>query len=191
MVASSTSITLGGSGRILASGGRTAGIDQNNGSGGAIRLVAPIVSGTGTLSVSGWGSSAGHGRARTDAIDRSAMAITCQPTSAFSSGNLMLVFPEPASRLDVIHVAGTNIPENTGAPVQIQLPLGAPAEQTVRVQARDFGPAVPVRVVLTPESGDPVSYDATIDNAASNPAAVDISATFPVNTVVNVDVWTR
>jgi hypothetical protein len=195
LIASSTSITLNASGRIQSSGGFT-GMDFNGGSGGAIRLVAPIVSGTGSLSVYGGSTyvgsgNAGHGRARIDAIDRSAMAISCQPASAFSSGNLMLVLPQTASRLDVIHVAGTNIPENTGAPVQIQLPLGAPAEQTVRVQARDFGAAVPVRVVLTPESGDPVSYDATIDNAANNPATIDIPATFPVNTVVSVDVWTR
>ena len=92
-------------------------------------------------------------------------------------------------QLSIIEAAGTTVPVDT--PTQVILPTGSAAEQVVRVQAQDFGQVVPIRVVLTPDSGPSVSYDAEIDNTTVNPATTDVTVTFPVNVLTYVHVWTR
>ena len=47
------------------------------------------------------------------------------------------------------------------------------------------------RVRLTPESGDAITVEAWIDNTVNNPATVGVPVTLPVNTGVNVMVYTR
>jgi hypothetical protein len=76
-------------------------------------------------------------------------------------------------------------------PVQVILPFGTPAAQTVKVRAQDFGGSVPARLVLTPESGDTRSYDFEINNGAANPAEATVNVEFPANTATHVYVWTR
>jgi hypothetical protein len=187
LIASDTRIAIAGNGSIRAEGKQ---MGYSGGSGGAVRLVAPAVSGTGSLRVPG-GSSGGAGRVRIDSFDRTSLALQVEPSSALSLGSLMMVFPSPLPRLDITEAAGTVIAEGTAGPVQVLLPFGSSPDRTVTVQARDFGASVPIRVVLTPENGTPVSYDATIDNAAGNPATAIVNVTFPVNTVVQVNAWTR
>jgi hypothetical protein len=74
--------------------------------------------------------------------------------------------------------------------VTLQLPFGASPNQTIRVQANDWGRVVPIRVVLTPESGAPTIFDAEINNAATNPAVGDVPIVLPVNSLVTVHCWT-
>jgi hypothetical protein len=50
---------------------------------------------------------------------------------------------------------------------------------------------VPISVVLTPDSGLPVIYQATIDNVASNPAQTVVNVAVPINVVVTIHAWTR
>jgi hypothetical protein len=50
---------------------------------------------------------------------------------------------------------------------------------------------VTIRVWLTPESGDAITVDAQIDSTVNNPATVDVPVTLPINTGVNVMVYTR
>ena len=95
------------------------------------------------------------------------------------------------SASDILEAAGTTIPEGTGGPVSVQLPFNSDTNRTVIVQARNFNASVPIRVSLIPESGDPITYDAQIDNAAANPAQTTVNVGFPLNTRVNVQVWTR
>jgi hypothetical protein len=61
----------------------------------------------------------------------------------------------------------------------------------VTVQASDFNAMVPISVVLTPDSGLPVIYQATIDNVASNPAQTVVNVAVPINVVVTIHAWTR
>jgi hypothetical protein len=102
----------------------------------------------------------------------------------------MLLFPNPLPRLDVVAAAGKDIPQGSG-PVFVQLPYNAPTNQTVVVQARDFDAVVPIRVVLTPDNGDPLFFDSAIDNHASNPATTTVNVGMPVNVQVTIHVWTR
>jgi hypothetical protein len=162
----------------------------NDGSGGAIRFVAPILAGTGTLDVSaGYG---GAGRIRLDTLDRHSANFNYTAGAAtVSSGALMIVFPTPLPRLDIVEAAGTIIPVGAASPVIVQLPFGSSSNRTVTVRAQDFNAAVPIAVVLTPEQGSPIVYTNIIDNLTFNPATNIFSVVIPVNVVVNINAWTR
>lgn len=190
LIASDSSIQFGNSSaEIKAQGGNSLNsLYVNGGSGGAIRLVAPLVSGNGALRVDGsnYGSA---GRIRIDTLDRSAMSLSFSPAGITSIGSLMTVFPTPAPRLDLIEVAGSTIAP--GAPAVFTLPFGSTPSRTVVVKATDFNSMVPISVVLTPDNGDRVVYEAQIDNSASNPAQVTVNVELPVNVQTAVNVWTR
>src|SRR5688572_5968860 len=103
----------------------------------------------------------------------------------------MIVFPPNRPPLDSLQPAGAAIPEGNNAPVFVERPFGSATNRTVVVQARNFGMHVPIRVVLTPAAGDPISYDAHINNLSANPAQVTVNVGIPINTVVAVNPWTR
>jgi len=190
LISSNTRLEL--TGRVLAQGGNAIAVllAPNGGSGGAVRLVAPVVMGNGTVSVTTQYDLAGAGRIRVDTVDRRQLRLTFNPTSSLSVGANLFIFPPVVPRLDVVQVAGQVIPVGS-APVTFQLPFGSDPNQIVRVQASDWNRVVPIRVVLTPDSGAPVQFDAEINNTAQNPAVADVPVTVPVNTLVTVHCWTR
>jgi hypothetical protein len=169
------------------------------GSGGGVRLVAPVVVGNGSLNASGsrnlyygGGGDAygGAGRIRIDCVDRRSLALNLVPSSVATIGANMVAIPTNAPRLDITQAAGNTIPEGTNSPVFFMLPQGASTNQTVTVQARNFNALVPIRVVLTPDNGPSSSYDTNIDNTVS-PALVTVPVVVPVNVQVHVNAWTR
>lgn len=209
LIASSTIVRVNSTGSIVSRGGSpygTAGV-ANGGSGGAIRLVAPRVYGVGTLSVRGsgycgldcGGLESGSGRIRIDSIFRyeptnaavDNIGYNLIPANVATVGSAMVVFPPNNPRLDILQAAGTTVSEGNNGPVFVELPFGANTNQTITVQARNFTTSVAIRVVLTPAAGDPISFDATIDNVAANPAQVIVPVGIPLNTVVAVNAWTR
>ncbi len=188
VVSSTTRIDL--TGRIDADGAGGGGGSYNPGSGGAIRLVAPVVAGNGTLSVGG-PSGAGYGRIRVDAIDRTQLAINFNSPLVTSVGSFMIVFPTPVPRLDVVEAAGTAIAEGSG-PVVLQLPFGSSPNRTIKVQARDFNARVPVTLMLTPDHGQRIVITNVINNLApNNPASVTIDVVLPVNEQTTVNVFSK
>jgi hypothetical protein len=192
LVASSTTVTVSATGGITAKGGDAWGDEGGLGSGGGIRVVAPVIAGLGYLDAKGGRNAAcygGNGRTRIDCLDRRSMALSCDPTA--SIGAYMVVFPTNAPRLDITQVAGNDIPVGTNSSVFFLLPENAPTNQPVTVQARNFGAQVPIRVVLTPETGSRTFYDTNIDNSTINPASLTITLVVPVNLRVRVDAWSR
>lgn len=192
LIASSTSIVIAGGIDAVGGGGvdpKNGGLG-NGGSGGAVRLVAPKVSGGGTINVPG-NEGGGFGRARVDTLNRLELGLRFDPAAAATIGSLMLVFPSPRPRLDVIGLSSTLIPLGTNAAVFVQLPFGAPTNQVVKIQAKDFASSVPIRVLLTPDNGTPRTFDFEIDNRTKNPNTLDAEVSFPVNTQVAVQVFTR
>jgi hypothetical protein len=166
------------------------------GSGGAVRLVSPVVGGVGTLNVFGGRDTAhvprggGRGRIRIDCLDKRFLAtLTCTPAAATSIGAMMMTFPPTPPRLDITQVAGNAV--GTGAPVFFMLPVGSPTNQNVTVQATNFGAVVPIRVVLTPDNGSALVYDAEINNSAAGSASVNVEVDVPVNVQVHVEAWTQ
>ena len=195
LIASSTRISV--SGTIRADGGTGATYlfqfvcgpyHLNPGSGGAIRLLAPVVAGSGLLSANGptTGGAAlnNFGRVRVDSIDR--RGIFFNATGDYSIGTYMTTFPAP--RLDIVEVGGTNIVQGSG-PVAIQLPTNSDTNRTVTVQARNFGTMVTNLVVLTPENGPRSVYTNIIDNIANNPATGTVTVGIPPNTIVTISAW--
>jgi len=165
------------------------------GSGGAIRLAAPIVAGAGTLNARGGyldpfaQSSGGAGRIRIDSMDHRWLALNCTP--AASIGANMVAIPASLPRLDITQVGANNIPVGTIAPVFFYLAQGSSTNQIVTVQASNFGASVPIRVMLTPDNGPGSSYDSQIDNSTVNPASVTVPVVVPVNVQVQVSAWSR
>jgi hypothetical protein len=190
LIASNSRIDIIGGVFARGGGARTC---HDGGSGGAIRLVAPRVAGSGTLDVNG-GGGGGRGRVRVDTIFTGEIGFSFQPAASRFVGNNLLVFPPTIPSLNLVEVggtggsAGTAIPEGT-IPDTIFLPFGSTTNRTVKLRARDFGRVVPVRVVLTPDSGPARQFDTTIDNTAANPAEATVDVTVPVNTKVTVHCW--
>jgi hypothetical protein len=185
LVAASTRVVVNGS--ILARGG-AGGFCLNGGSGGAIRLVAFKVEGSGSLNTGGLGGAPSMGRIRVDSVTRDGIKFSMAGVSTVG-GNL-LVFPPTAPSLTVVEAAGNTIPAGSD-PVVFTLPFGSSTNRSVRIQARDFARKVPIRVTLTPDTGDRLTFDAEIDNTTANPASVDVPITIPVNTLVTLHCWTR
>jgi len=200
LIASSTRVTLAGGSVIRAQGspaGHTHYDVSNGGSGGAVRIVAPLVVGSGSIDVRP-ASSAGSGRIRIDSLRRFAatpadsMNITMYPDATVASyGAYMVVFPENPPSLAITQAAGQTIAEGTASSVNVALPFNSPPNTTVVVQARNFNGVVPIRVVLTPDHGDIVTYDAEIDNTTTNPASATVNVVLPANVNVDIAVWTR
>jgi hypothetical protein len=186
LLASNTRIAIDGS--VRSRGGGWSGSAFNGGSGGGIRLLAPVVSGGGTISVSGGSAGGGAGRIRVDTVDRRDLRLSFDPNTQTTVGANMFVHPNPLPRLDLIRAGDQDIPVGSG-PVSLQLPFGSDPNVTLSVRAEDFNAVVPIEVVLTPDSGQKSVFTAEIDNTTANPATVGVPVIVPVNTVVTIHVW--
>ncbi len=186
LVCSPTRIIVNGTIEAL---GAPTGRVTGAGSGGAIRIVSPFVGGNGTVNVTGSAGWGGHGRVRVDLIDRSGFTVSFSPPSALSVGSFMSVFPTTIPRLDIVHVAGNDIPPGTPSPLVFTLPFNSPASQAIRVRATGFLGQVPIAVVVTPASGERIVAETEIDMDVSNEATVNVD--LPQNVVVRIHAWTR
>lgn len=187
------------SGKIVANGGAGNGAGGNVGSGGAVRLVAPFVAGSGEINVHAVNDWGGRGRIRVDTVDRTDLRFNFQPVDQLSVGANMFIFPPSVPTLDIVEVAGTAIPVGSG-PVSFQLPFGSTPNRTIKVQASGWGRIVPIQVVLTPDSGVPSVFNAEINNSNNlvqgdgsvrTITTVSVPVTLPVNTLVTIHCWTR
>jgi len=192
LIASDTEIIING---VIDAKGGGGGAQPNAGSAGGVRLVAPVVSGSGTVDVDGVGlgtrNHSGYGRFRVATLDRSGFDVRVFPDSrARTLGSFMVVSPTPLPRLDIISAAGSAIAEGSG-PVLVTLPNDSPSTQSVTVQARDFVGLVPIEVVVTPENGTRTVVLGEIDMAGGNPSEVSVNVEIPANTPAHINAWRR
>jgi hypothetical protein len=193
LIASNTRISMGTTGLIYSFGGSGFTGYTNGGSGGAVRLVAPVVEGSGAIidvSGAGFGRDGGNGRIRIDTLDRSKLGITLTGVPSATIGSFMVAIPEVASKLHIDQVAGQAIPEGSNL-VSLTLPAGTDPHQNVVVRATDFEGMVDIDVIVTPENGIRAVYPATIDAATTGPAEVTVPVQIPSNTGVVLNAWTR
>ena len=190
LLASDTRVEV--TGAVTALGGQSQ-ITNGHGSGGGIRIVAPVVSGSGTLNAAGGAHSqiAGHGRIRVDTIDLAGINFNMTPSGAVSLGSLLVGIPPRLPRLDILEVAGETVSEGTTSAVDILLPFNTTNDQTMTIQARNFTGIVPIRVVVTPQSGDPIVSDHEIDMSGGDPAQIVVDLDLPANVRANISVFTR
>lgn len=194
LIVSDTEIVIGSTGAINANGAGAAVNRSNPGSGGGVRLVAPKVSGTGSIYVAGgdvyFGFSlrgrASEGYVRIDTLDRSALSINAPGMSIGSSMNT--IFDEVEDfEINIAEVAGTVIPKGSG-PVTIVRPVGSNSNITVKVVANGFNALVPVRLCAIPDSGPGAGYSATLNNTAG-PAEHTFNFDIPVNVRVTLNAF--
>lgn len=196
LIASDTKISIGSDGShfIDATGGEWGtGGAYNGGSGGAVKLVAPQITGQLRIFVYNRNGTGGSGRIRLDAIDYSGAQFNHHnPAFALSYGSMLATGLEGAlPRLELVSVAGRPLPTNSVATGFILLPNGSAADQPVVVRARNFGTRVPVSVVLQPDNGPTITVPAVIDNTSANPASATVVVPVPANSPVKINVWTR
>jgi len=103
----------------------------------------------------------------------------------------MVVFPTNLPELRITKAAGTDIGLAQTDPVFVLLPAGAPATQTVQVQAKNFNAVVPLVAVVTPEAGERTTYNFDIDNTAGTPTTGTVQVQIPAGVSTRIDVWTR
>lgn len=187
LLGSDTKITLNG--RINAVGGSGAG----GGSGGSVRLVAPVVDGTGTFDVGGgYGNYAtgSQGRVRIDCEDRfSFRGLTMQGKA--SQGSQMYIFPATIAKLNIIEAAGTVIPVPAPAAVEVTLPAGSSPNRQVKIAATGFAANAPITVVVTPETGPSVSYNGDITIAGDGTGQITVDVVLAPGGVSRIHAWTR
>ena len=165
------------------------------GSGGAVRLVAPLVTGNGGIDTLGGyrgncGWYGGTGRSRIDCLDGFAVRSLHANNSVSSRGSQMFVFPPYTNRLDIIEAAGRLISEGSTNGVVITLSAGSNPTNNVVVQARGFTNDVPIRLVVTPNDRASTSYDVTLA-MTNNPSRLAVPVVLPIDSTVRVHVWTR
>ncbi len=176
LIASSTSIVMNFPGRIEAMGG-SGGFAAGSGSGGAIRLVAPVMSGSGAFNVSPgsasalWADSRGtSGWVRLEANQHST-SFEFEETSRVSRG--IPGHPStlrPPSSVRVIAVNGVALPPTTRGSFQVADANVAAADQvTFDIEATGIPPGTVVTVQVYPQ--------APVDPTTVYLPAVDVTLT--------------
>ena len=193
LIASNTRITNSQNSSITAIGANGWGGSANWGSGGAIRLVAPEISGNGQVSVLGPGGNANAGRIRCDLIERRFFGLRFLPSDAVSASEaFMVAMPANLPTLRLVRVAGVDVPPDAPAGFTVTLPFNSPASQEIVLEASGFSADVPVALRLTPGGGAALPIiTGSIPNFAPTPARLSLQAGFPPNTPVTVEAWTR
>jgi hypothetical protein len=154
--------------------------------------VAPAITGDAGIKISGT-QGGGFGRIRIDALTNTLNLINSgdgSPSYA-TFGRNMIISPSNLPELRITQAAGTNIALTQTDPVFVLLPAGAPATQTVQVQAKNFSSVVPLVAVVTPEAGDRTTYNFDIDNTAGGATTGSVQVQIPAGVSTRIDVWTR
>ena len=177
MLASSTSVTI--SGVILARGGSgvnlytAAEYYSGGGSGGSVRIVAPAVSLTGDINVSGGTNSSygGNGRVRIDTastVVANVIGNNLAASPVVSYGRSLFVFTPASPQLYFLSAAGTAIPAGTTNSVAVSLPSGSSTNQVVTLFGTNFLGTVPVEIVATPITGTPFTTNIVLNFPTTN-----------------------
>ena len=207
LIASNTRIVLSPTGAspeallLRASGGGDP--DGAGGSGGAIRLVAPVVTSNTVATYISFHAGGitqalpeGSGWARIDTLSAGGLALF--HINGYSPFNLsgtmganLIVFPPALPKVEIIEAAGQAVDPDAASPPVIVVPSGGPLTQTVRVRVRNFGGTALLAVVLTPESGARTTVNLDIPNPGPGTNEGTATVTFPLNVPTRIDAWTR
>jgi hypothetical protein len=158
LLASSVSITVNGA--IVTNGSGDSGGGQ--GSGGAIRLVAPPISGTGVLSASVVASfqCASDGRIRLEAFQQNFTGTT-NPARVLASPFALFLPTTPAPSVRVVNIDGQPVPANPmGSFTVPDVAINKSAAVTVQIAASNIPPGTVVKLYISSENAP----DQTIDS---------------------------
>jgi hypothetical protein len=172
-------------------------VNQGGASGGAIRLLAPTITGRANLEVHG-SHSAGAGRIRCDAINRGGLTLLAAPfglngAQVENSQYLPLTFAPNPPTLRIVRV-GAIAPVATAGVYSVILPLNSPQSTDVEIEASGFHPGRALDLILkvTPVSGPALpDVPVTINLDAGGAGRGTPSVSFPPNIPHTLNVWTR
>lgn len=154
LIASSVSLAVNGV--IQANAGYTGNNGTAGGSGGAIHLLAPVISGTGSVTATGCpGCSAGrggaNGRIRLDAFQQN-FTGTANPTAV--KGSPFSVYPSPPPRVRVVDMAGLPVSEvPTGSFQTPDVTIDSSSTVTITVEAQNIPVGNRVQLFVYSENG--------------------------------------
>ncbi|MBL9140117.1 MAG: hypothetical protein JNK85_29875 [Verrucomicrobiales bacterium] len=206
LVCSDTKIVFQGT--IKARGGDGVNADIS-GSGGAIRLVAPKLVGTGTadagggLRLYGGGTDYGSaGRIRFDTYDRTEFNPSrSEILGEYSNGSFVVGYrPDWEPTLRVLRVTKTDgteplPPEGPiapgSSPLEILLPTDSPSLRIIQVEVARFFQKLEVEVALKPWNGAPETNLVIVDNTSGSPTTVEVPMNIPGNTLLHVEAYKR
>lgn len=212
LVASNTTVTLGATGLIDATGGDACqggyGHYPYGGNGGAVRIVSAVFAGSGTIDVRGGdgkspsGSAVPGGIIRLDTIDGD--GLTCTKHGTFYLGAHLKPFLDTPPQLDILSVGQQSIAPGASPSVTLLFTTGEPNVQAVTVKASNFsGDTVTVNVRLISLLGGiyetwcyqgwcyRIDYDLVIDLDDNGEGQGAVDADFPLNVPTRVMVWTK
>ncbi|HUB83442.1 MAG TPA: hypothetical protein VMB03_31805 [Bryobacteraceae bacterium] len=171
LIASSVSITLDGA--IEANGGAAGtsfGVSAGAGSGGAVRLIAPAVGGTG-------GISAAQIRIETASYPNSLSLTT--PYTISSTPNLYLPTTQPGV-LTVVSVGGVNVPANPTASFTVpDVTINASASVAVVLNATNIPPGTTPTLQFFSDSGTDFSVQAPALAGTMAQSTTTVQVSFP------------
>lgn len=183
VIASSSRITI--SGAVTARGGNngtSGGCNGGGGSGGAVRLVAPIVQGAGTINVSGGSSvsSGAAGRARIEAF-KLPTTPTITPVQSFTRGTPRAALPPAgAPVIKVLRVAGVDVAMSpSGSFVLPDVVIASPGAATIELETRGIPAGTVLQLAFQPESGAQFSASSSPVTVNAGVGSATTSATFP------------
>ncbi len=203
LIASSAKIVIAGS--ILANGG--AGLATNGhggvGSGGAIRLVAPLVTGAGSVQAIGGGSALGTGGPGKIRIEAFTTSFTGTFNPALGGGTTISTAPGPVSpasnpaliaapTLRIASIGGVATPADPQASYalgDISLPQGTVNPVPVVVAATNMPTGAAVIVRLIPQSGSASQTGVLTPIGTFLSSTVTAGISLPLGTVSIVQAW--
>lgn len=200
LIASSSKIVVSGS--ISAIGGASGAGAGGHGSGGAIRLVAPLFTGSGAVQAIGGGASfpGGSGKIRIEAFVNSFTGSLNPPLGGNASVSIVPGPVSPASNpallavptLRIASVGGVATPAEPAASYSagdISLPQGTVNPVAVVVAATNMPTSAAVRIRLIPQSGNASQTGNLTPTGTFQSSTATGGITFPVGTVSLVQAW--
>ncbi len=160
LIASSSSVQINGT--ITAEGGDAgdAIYDGGGGSGGALRIIAPLIDGSGSLFAGrGNGKNNGghgsHGRIRLEAFRHDFNGTVNPPLTLSTPGRVFL--PTEVTPIRITHIGGVAVPENpVGGFNPADVTINASGETILEIEARGIPVGVIPVIELVTSSGNTV-----------------------------------
>ncbi|MCZ6677235.1 MAG: hypothetical protein O7E52_08290 [Candidatus Poribacteria bacterium] len=184
LLASTVSISLNG--EIVANGGNGGNGGSFNeggsGSGGAIRLMSPVISGTGALSANGGTPGGRHGgapgRIRVETTELT-FTGSISPAAFFAAPGLVFL-PEDTPALRITKVGGQDVsPNPTGSFVIPDVTIDAIGEITIEMAGSNIPVETVINLRIISESGSIVEVDSTPLGGTLEASTATATATLP------------
>ena len=161
-------------------------VGGGNGSGGAIRLVANQITGTGYLIASA------SGRIRLEANSPSGALYLVPATQMVTPSNPATIFPDANTpTVTVLNIAGLPAPADPKSSMSVgtgtaDLTVASTAEVTIQLQTRNFPTTGTVTVYIKPRNRDQTTLTATYVSGDSSAALWQVNTTlvYPMFTVI-------